>query len=212
MKSEVRIPRRMRDLPRDSRGYPIPVTVYRDREGRPHFTINEEGSRAFAIHEGTCSICGQPLLRERWFVGGPESAFHEFGAYADPPMHRECAHYALRVCPYLAAPNYSGLVGDRTLRGPLEPGRILMDTTQDPDRPPLFVLVGSTATLLAGKPEERGPGMISPYVRPRRPYVDIEFWRSGQQLRSAIGLRELSPEQRAQVRKLLDHRPRSRVG
>jgi hypothetical protein len=182
--------------------------VWRDPEGRPHFTINDEAQRAFALYDGTCSICGGKLLLDRWFVGGPMSAFDPNGCYADPPMHRECAHYALRVCPYLAAPNYSKRIEARTVTAEHKgPTRLILDTTQDPDRPALFVAVGSNATLLAG---ERGPRVLSAYVRPRRPYNDIEFWRGGVQLRSEIGLRLLRPEHRAVVRELLRQTPRPR--
>jgi hypothetical protein len=202
----VRIPRRMASLPRDPRGYPIPVIVWRDPEGRPHFTINSEAQRAFSVIDGTCSICGQPLLLERWFVGGPVSAFDPNGAYADPPMHRECLHYALRVCPYLAAPNYGKRIDMRTVPAEhITETRLMIDTTQDPDRPKLFVAVGSNGTLRGGPRDDR---LLSPYVRPRRPYNDIEFWQAGRQLRTEIGLRQLTPEHRAAARDLL-RRPAS---
>ena len=77
---------------------------------------------------------------ERWFVGGPLSAFHEFGAYLDGPMHKECGTFALEHCPYLAAPNYARRIDARTIvPGTLSNAVILQDNTTIPDRPEVFV-------------------------------------------------------------------------
>jgi hypothetical protein len=104
--TKIPIPERMKHLGIDRRGYPIPWSVYRDPDGRPHFTIFNNVLRARGIRDDLCGICGTKLFRGRWFVGGPVSAFDPRGTYIDPPMHHECSSYALTVCPYLAAPNY----------------------------------------------------------------------------------------------------------
>jgi len=171
------LPRRMRQLPRDPRGYPIPWMVFRDKDGRAHFTINDEAKRTFALLDELCPICGQKLMATRWFVGGPRSAFDQGGVYSDPPMHGECMRYALQVCPYLAAPNYSGRIDARTLKKP-EPMRLLWDVTQIADRPALFVAV------LAKGQELRRPQF---YVQPTRPYLRVEYWRYGWRLSEAEG-------------------------
>jgi len=75
----VPIPERMRHLPRDGRGYPIPATVCRHSTGTAHFTINDEHKRQAIIGRDCCPICGGKLLRARKFVAGPPSAFHECG-------------------------------------------------------------------------------------------------------------------------------------
>ena len=111
---DVPIPERMQHLDRDGRGYVIPWTVFRDSKGKAHFTINDENRRQTVIGRDCCPICAAKLLRGRWFVGGPGSAFHERGAYIDPPMHRECVVYALKVCPYLA---FMSATMSRTFRG-----------------------------------------------------------------------------------------------
>ena len=41
----IPVPARMQQLPRDQRGYPVPVIVLRDNSGRPHFTMNDEAKR-----------------------------------------------------------------------------------------------------------------------------------------------------------------------
>ena len=169
----VPIPERMQHLKLDRRGYPVPVAVYHDSDGRPHFTINDEAQRQRLIAGDRCPICGGKLLRGRWFVGGPQSAFHVHGAYIDPPMHNECAHYALQVCPYLAAPNYDRRIEDKTLPpGSQQP--ILVDPTMIPERPDYFVAVMATGQ----RPVLDEMGFVK-YLRPTRPYSRIEFWRHG---------------------------------
>lgn len=175
----IAIPKRMQHLARDPRGYPIPAGVFRDNEGRPHFTVNDEGFRTLCLLDDLCPICGTKLAPLRWFVGGVRSAFHERGAYYDPPMHGDCMRYALRVCPYLAAPNYGKRLDARTVRTD-EPARIFWDETQIEDRPILFVAV------LA-----RGQRLTRPafYVAPTRPYRGVEFWRHGKLVGSVEGQR-----------------------
>lgn len=173
------LPREMERLPKDRRGYPIPVLVLRDTDGRPHFTINDERTRHRLLHEDRCGICGGKLLRGRWFVGGPASALDPKGAYFDPPMHRGCAVYALQVCPWLAAPHYERTIEARTLNPDKMPtGMVgLIDRTQIPDRPVLFVAVMAIGTLT-----NREDGPLIEYIRPKRPYRAVEFWRAGQRL------------------------------
>lgn len=178
MKSDhdnVAIPARMAHLERDRRGYPIPVSVYRDSDGRPHFTIIDELKRQRVIADDRCPICGGKLTRGRWFVGGPMSAFNNRGAYIDPPMHGECARYALRVCPYLAAPNYDKRIDDKTLP-PGDDAPLLLDPTLIPERPDYFVAVMATGQKLIMN------GGVVQYIAPKRPYSKIEFWQYGQRV------------------------------
>jgi len=189
----IRIPDRMAKLERDARGYPIPVTVLRGTDGRPHFTINNEAARQRVIVQDRCPICGQRLLRGRWLVGGPGSAFHARGAYIDPPMHDECVHYALQACPYLAAPSYSRRIDDKTLTPEARKAAgLLFDQTMDPTRPELFV-----AVMFIGQPRWINDFVAGiPVVRhlqPRKPYRKVEYWRHGQQLDPAEGARLAEP-------------------
>lgn len=175
----VPIPDRMKALPFDRRGLPVPVTVYVDHDGKPHFTINDEAKRQHMIMDDRCSICGGKLLRGRWFVGGPMSAFDPEGAYIDPPMHHECAHYALRVCPYLAAPSYSKRVDDRTL-GKERDDLILIDPTMIAERPEYFVAVLARGQDLVIYEK---PVLMVRYIKPRRPYIRVEHWRHGRRIK-----------------------------
>lgn len=184
----VPIPARLACLGRDRRGYPIPVGVYRDEDGRPHFTINDEPKRQRHMRNGICPLCGGKLYRGRWFVGGPRAAFHPYGAYIDPPMHTECVRYALQVCPFLAAPSYGRRIEDKTLGEQRDGTLLLVEEECRDERPPLFVALMATGqqavrfddSVMAG-------GMTGAirFLRPRRPFSRVEYWRHGVQISEA---------------------------
>lgn len=175
----VPIPRRMRHLERDKRGYPIPVIVLRDDSGRPHFTINDTLVSERLLAEDKCPICGTLLGRQRWFVGGPLSAFHPMGRYIDQGMHTECCRYALQACPYLAMPNYARRIDVKTLPAD-DPHAVFLDNSVIPERPELFV-----AVLARGQMVHRSEGQT--YIEPLRPYTAVEYWRHGRRLDDDAG-------------------------
>ena len=168
------IPDRMKHLERDQRGYPIPWTVFRDNDNRPHFTINDTLKVMRCTREDLCAICGVKLLRGRWFIGGPKSALHPNGAYIDPPLHHECMQFAARTCPYLISSKYIGRLDAKTLDPAKAKGVVaFQDSTMDPTRPSLFVAVMTVGQSMT----ENG------YLVPKRPYRKMELWRNGQMLR-----------------------------
>jgi hypothetical protein len=181
---KVEVPVRMRHLPRDPRGFPIFAMAFRDSTGRAHFTINDETERMRMIHEDCCSVCGKKLLRGRWFIGGEKSAFHPRGVYLDPPMHAECARYALRVCPYLASPSYDKLIHGATMRDGsatlIDPTSIVSPSTADEVRPVLFV-----AVLARGQRTRMTEGGC--VIKPSRPYIRVEYWQHGYELAAQQG-------------------------
>jgi hypothetical protein len=171
----------MNALERDSRGYPIPFNVVRDRQGHPHFAVTDELRQLMALSQRRCGICGTRIQGILWCFGGPRSAFHPAGAYLDPAMHHECMQYAAQACPYLAVPKYlSRIAEDRVSLAGLE-DEILIDPTVEDGRPALFVAVAAKRYQING-PAEAGS---LPVVRPLRPYLGIEYWRHGQQLTRA---------------------------
>jgi hypothetical protein len=173
----------MRRLDRDHRGYPIPYLVWRDKHGRPHFTINDEGRRLEALTRDLCSICGQPLGGARWFTGGPRSAFDENGCYTDPPTHEQCLHYAMVACPYMASPNWARRIDAKTVKPEdREDTRIFMDNSMIPDRPVLFV-----AVLCRKHTWWMTHNVI--YTAPKRPYLRVEYWQHGRLLSDREGER-----------------------
>jgi len=103
------LPDRMRRLPLDGRGYPIPFFVdYVD--GVPDFRVMDGRKLARAIKEKLCWLCGQPLARiagrrpeSGTFVIGPMCALNR--TTAEPPCHRECALFGVQACPFLTRPH-----------------------------------------------------------------------------------------------------------
>ena len=100
----VPIPGRLARRPRDRRGYPIPAMVLIKEDGTPDFRVTDVEKWVKACNERTCALCGEQLGRHLAFVGGPLA--YENRLFTDLPMHLECAEYALRVCPYIAVPNF----------------------------------------------------------------------------------------------------------
>lgn len=138
----VPIPKRMRTLERDQRGYPVPFIVLRDKTGRPQFTINDVRRTEEARTKRLCSICGKRLGRSVWFIGGSRCFTHAHGGFVDGPTHEECSFYAIRVCPFLAAPSYAKRIDDKLLAEDATPDGLLLATVPHmlPDRPERFGL------------------------------------------------------------------------
>lgn len=185
----VPIPARMELLERDKRGLPIPFIVLRDASNVPHFTVNDQHKVDLCRRRKLCGICGKPFetfhdSRGRpnphpenagmTFVGGPMSALHKNGAYIDPPMHHECATFALRVCPYLAVKNYDTRMDDRLAKkaAMIEGQVILKDPTMIPDRPEYFVAVTASDYRIVN---HRG------YMKPLN-MIRLSWWRHGERV------------------------------
>ena len=185
MKPAVAIPARMEALPCDPRGYPVPVVVTRASDGRPLFAVNDSVESMRCVRRKLCPICGSRLTKDLWFAGGPYAAFHWAGKYFDSAMHHECMEYALQVCPYLAMPRF--LIRDSQARlnavqAQTGGGVWLVDNTQTPERPIVFVVIkayGQTVTP--------GPNLTL-LVAPMRPYHAVEFWSEGQRIALEDGL------------------------
>lgn len=103
--STIATPRRIARLKRDIRGYPIPHTVAYRPDGSPDFRAIDQEKWLQAARLRRCGICGDVLGARIAFVGGPRSIANRI--FTDLPMHRDCATYALRVCPFLAAPSFA---------------------------------------------------------------------------------------------------------
>lgn len=171
----VEIPRSMRTLERDRRGYPIPWIVLRDAQGNPHFTINDHARVVEAQRKKLCAITGRKLTNGAWFVGGMRCFLHPRGAFVDPPMCEEAARYALKVCPYLAAPSYGRRIDDGTLQpGALTPDMaIVKDTAMSANRPAVFCLGVTEGYSLvpSGMPGQH-------YMRVTK-WQHVEVWQNG---------------------------------
>lgn len=169
----VPIPARIAKLDRDKRGYPVPVIVSRDHQGAPHFAVNDVEAMAELDKADGCSICGMKLTRGRWLVGGCMSAFAARGWFADGPLHHECATYALKVCPYLAAPSF-GRINKAKAAARADRGMAFDISVIDSTRPVAFVAIMSVAV------ETKRPNLATWFYRPRQGSIRrIEIWRHG---------------------------------
>jgi len=101
---------RIKSLPVDERGYPVPWFVqWFDNGipgawgvGKPDFRVVDERKKRIAIVQKRCWICGGLLGRHMAFVIGPMCAINRVSS--EPPSHRDCAVFAATGCPFLAMP------------------------------------------------------------------------------------------------------------
>jgi hypothetical protein len=109
------LPERMKKLPVDARGYPVPWFVQwfqpdgspagiDPRPGEyPDFRVVDSRKRVLAIKRKTCWVCGEALGRYMAFVIGPMCAINRISS--EPPSHLECATFSATGCPFLTKPH-----------------------------------------------------------------------------------------------------------
>ena len=177
---DVPIPFNLSKNDRDRRGLPIPFIVYRDTRGVPHFTVDDTDRVNWVLSKKLCGLCGKPLKPgQMWLTGGPASSFLEDGMYTTPHAHKECARYAIQVCPYLALPTYTRLIEDKTLKPEaIDSATQVHNDGIAPPRPPFLVLARTSGIKLVDSHDGSG----KKYILPRRPWKDVEFWRDGKQI------------------------------
>lgn len=160
--ADVPMPVRIARLARDARGYPIPYAVMYRSDGTPDFRAIDPEKWMRAARHRRCGICGDVLGAHLAFVGGPRSI--ENRLFTDLPMHRDCAIYALQVCPFLAAPSFEY---SRKL-----PEGTAINNHVATDRPPLFGL-----GICRGFQLVRLPG--NDIVIHAEPFENVEWWLNG---------------------------------
>jgi hypothetical protein len=100
------LPSRMRGLHIDGRGYPVPWFVAwvdgADGIPVPDFRVADGDKRRHALQLKLCWVCGEPLGRWLAFVLGPMCTVTH--TTSEPPLHRECAEWSARNCPFLVQP------------------------------------------------------------------------------------------------------------
>lgn len=95
------IPDKMRRLPVDERGYPVPWFVAWVG-GKPDHRIMDTPKWYVAMRKRRCWLCGGPLGKFATFVLGPMCMVNRTSA--EPPTHLECAKFAVQACPFLTLP------------------------------------------------------------------------------------------------------------
>jgi hypothetical protein len=107
----VPMPPRIARLPRTKHGLPVPYIADEHEDGSPNLGMVESSISGDCHRQRRCSLCGEKLApAERTFITGPIGMFGSDYGCSDPPMHDDCAHYALRVCPHLVAPGSVAVV------------------------------------------------------------------------------------------------------
>lgn len=170
--SEIPMPHRIASLPKDERGYPIPVTVALDANGKPDFRVvgMEATQRCFDLR--LCAICGEPLGKHVAFVGGPRSVIAHL--FHDLWMHAECAKYALQVCPFLAAPKFAYARAEPQLEGM----QVQVLESASTDRPVVF---GMGVTDKGARQVRNGNDLVIQ----AGPFHTVQWWARGQEVAPA---------------------------
>lgn len=106
------LPKRMRDLPVDERGYPCPWFIAWI-DGKPEFRAIDPAKKLKAIQKYLCWICGEKLGQFVAFVAGPMCGISRTSA--EPPCHLDCARWAARNCPFLIKPHMSRRVDEKII-------------------------------------------------------------------------------------------------
>lgn len=166
--ADIEMPQRVTDLARDTRGYPIPYTVKYDNNGLPDFRVIDVDKWHRAIKARCCGICGITLGGRIAFVGGPVSIANRL--FNDLPMHRDCAEYAMRVCPFIAAPKF---MYARMLPEGTQVNEHVCD--ERPDQFGLGISRGFEVVQLAG-------GVLALHAHT---FESVEWWKHGQVLVAA---------------------------
>lgn len=95
------IPARIKKLPLNKDGYPVPWFVAWI-DGAPDFRVIGPGKLQDAVRMKLCWVCGEPLGGWLAFVIGPMCALNRVSS--EPPSHRQCAEFSAKACPFLSNP------------------------------------------------------------------------------------------------------------
>jgi len=153
------------------KGLIIPYIVM-VKDDKPYFKVNDTKIVYKCIINNLCSVCGGKLDNDIWMIGGPKSAFHPQGAYIDIPVHKECAVYSLKTCPYMAYTQYTAKEGISETIKKTFPHLTLVNPTIDSTRLQYFVLIKISGYKVT----------VNDYIKPDIPYLEIEYWKDGKQI------------------------------
>lgn len=95
------LPYRMKSLPRDDRGFPVPWFVAWVK-GKPEFRAMSGEKYMLAVTRNLCWVCGEKMGITKVFVAGPMCGINRTSA--EPPSHIECARWSAINCPFLSNP------------------------------------------------------------------------------------------------------------
>jgi hypothetical protein len=104
------LPERMKHLPLNHQGFPVPWFVAWFENGKPcdpgrgepDFRVIDTPKLGTAVRQKRCWVCGGFLGRHLAFVIGPMCAINR--VISEPPSHLECAIFSATACPFLSQP------------------------------------------------------------------------------------------------------------
>lgn len=161
------IPFRLSRRPLDVRGFVIPFTQFIKPDGTPDFRVLDDVRVSKCLRRRLCSLCGDAMRRNVYFIGGPKCV--DYGYFYDPPMHRECAVYALETCPHLARAKGKYAPAPEKIEG----AALLIQGEMDTEKAEWFGLMQSTG-YTNGRTDA---GMH--VIKAELPWVGVERWRDG---------------------------------
>lgn len=98
------LPRRMRSLKVDHRGYPVPYFVAWV-DGKPDHRLVDPVKLSKCLRLNRCWVCGERLGTVKVFGIGPMCVINRISA--EPPSHPECMNWSAQACPFLTRPHAS---------------------------------------------------------------------------------------------------------
>lgn len=141
------IPDRLRSLPVDERGYPVPFFVAWI-DGKPDHRIVDPMKFRTCIRKHRCWICGRSLGKFATFTIGPMCVVNKISG--EPPAHQECARFAVQACPFLTLPRAvrrdAKLPAQHTVHPDMlvhNPGAMVLWTTDEWDEVPGMLADGA---------------------------------------------------------------------
>lgn len=165
MTDTVPVPTRLARRPRDHRGFVVPYFVA-TINGEPDFRVIEPSVMADCVNNNRCWLCGDKMGVHLAFVLGPMCTINKL--ISEPPSHKECAEYALKVCPFLTRPrmrrNEKGL-----------PDQYVEAAGFHNDRNPGIMALWITRSYQPFRPHAGRDGVLFRVG----PYERVEWWKEG---------------------------------
>jgi hypothetical protein len=168
--AEMSPPGRLAHRPRDSRGFVVPYTQHVGPDGTPDFRVMDVDRVNEALRRRLCSMCGGRIERDVYFIGGPLCVAN--GYFYDPPMHRDCAVYAMTTCPHLARIKGRYAPVPESIGG----GAFVIVGDMDTEKAEWFGLMRTSGYTFGS--DRKGMTII----KARMPWRSVERWRGGERM------------------------------
>jgi hypothetical protein len=98
---DLDMPVRIKRLPVDHRGFPVPKFVAWPNGEADHRVVNLDRFTP-SVKQRLCWICGEPMGRYYVNIIGCMCAVNR--VISEPPSHLDCAEFSVKACPFLSRP------------------------------------------------------------------------------------------------------------